>query len=271
MTNKEILQASLLDIIFENRNKEYGAYALRNGYDKRLLTALGFSLGLVLLLILLSFLRFNSSASQDSNDEKDGFTLTKVIEMEPEKHKQPELPRPIEKPIVAQVDHQTIRVVPDHQLEKAMVNINDIADDAISDKDVAGKPDTEPRNNDLTTKSIGDGEMKTLPEPEKPVIKIPYRAPQYPGGFEALNEFFKNNLTTPEELEPGDKRLVKVKFTVGIDGKLSDITILESPDKRYDKEVTRVLRKMKNWEPAIQNDMHVTASFILPVTFIVTD
>ena len=41
MTNEEILQASLLDIIFENRNKDYGAYALRQTYNRRLLIALG--------------------------------------------------------------------------------------------------------------------------------------------------------------------------------------------------------------------------------------
>ncbi len=39
MTNNEILQADLLDIIFEKRNKDYGAYAIRKGYNNRLLTA----------------------------------------------------------------------------------------------------------------------------------------------------------------------------------------------------------------------------------------
>ena len=61
MTNKEILQANLLDIVFENRNKEYGAYALRNGYDQRLLKALGIGLGLALLLILINFLKISNT------------------------------------------------------------------------------------------------------------------------------------------------------------------------------------------------------------------
>src|SRR6266404_277734 len=50
MTNKEILQADLLDILFENRNKAYGAYALRKSYNHRLQWALGISLSLALLL-----------------------------------------------------------------------------------------------------------------------------------------------------------------------------------------------------------------------------
>lgn len=53
MTNKEILQSDLLDIIFENRNKDYGAYALRRGYNTRLLTALGAGLTVILFLFSL--------------------------------------------------------------------------------------------------------------------------------------------------------------------------------------------------------------------------
>ena len=53
MTNKEILQADLLDILFENRNKAYGAYALRKNYNHRLQWALGISLSLVLFLSML--------------------------------------------------------------------------------------------------------------------------------------------------------------------------------------------------------------------------
>ena len=54
MTNKEILQASLLDIIFENRNKGYGAYALRKDYNTRLLIALAAGMSFILFFILIS-------------------------------------------------------------------------------------------------------------------------------------------------------------------------------------------------------------------------
>ena len=54
MTNKEIMQASLLDIVFDNRNKAYGAYALRRYYPNRLLIALGIALSLVLIFWFLS-------------------------------------------------------------------------------------------------------------------------------------------------------------------------------------------------------------------------
>jgi len=55
MTNKEILQADLLDILFEHRNKLYGAYALRKTYDRRLAIALGAALLTVLISLAISF------------------------------------------------------------------------------------------------------------------------------------------------------------------------------------------------------------------------
>lgn len=54
MTNKEILQASLLDIVFDKRNKAYGAYALRKGYNARLLTALAAGMSVILLFIFIN-------------------------------------------------------------------------------------------------------------------------------------------------------------------------------------------------------------------------
>ena len=264
MTNKEILQANLLDIIFENRNKEYGAYTLRINYEKRLVKALSIGLGAALLFILLNFLKFNNSSSSHSKKDKDELTLT-TYEVQPDKPKEPEPPR-VEK-TVAQVDYQNIKVVPDPEVTEKLPDADEIDKNAISNKNVDGEPDDKFRTNDLTsTPNNGAGEIKA-PEPEK-VIKIVQRAPQYPGGLEALTEFMRRNLVTPEEIEIGVKKIVRVKFIVGVDGSITDVTILESPGRIYDKEVTRVIKKMPKWEPAIQNDMNVAISYILPVTFI---
>lgn len=266
MTNKEILQASLLDIIFENRNKEYGAYALRNDYDKRLIKALGIGLSIALLFILLNFLKFSSSSSSQFKNDKEGITLTKV-EMQPDKPKEPELPRPVERPQVAQVDYRTPVIVPNDQVKQTMPDQSDMTNAAISDKNVDGVPDDKPRTSELSNTGDEQGEETKTQQPEN-TIKIFERAPQYPGGFEALSEFMRKNLVTPEEIEIGVKKTVRVRFIVGVDGSIADITILESPGKIYDKEVTRVLRKMPHWEPAIQNDIKVETSYVLPVTFV---
>ena len=67
MDTNKILSADLLDIIFEGRNKEYGAYELRKTYNKRLTTALGIMLGIALAIFLISFIVKNINLNSDSN------------------------------------------------------------------------------------------------------------------------------------------------------------------------------------------------------------
>jgi protein TonB len=266
MTNKEILQASLLDIIFENRNKEYGAYALRNDYEKRLVKALGIGLSIALLFILINFLRFNDT-STNSGDRKDEYNLS-VINLDPDKPKEPELPKTIEKPRPGQIANVAPTIVEDPKANNKTPEQDEINKGEVSTITTGGTSDGNSNPVSLTTPNNGgNGEVKN-PEPEKPAPKIIQRVPQYPGGLEALTEFMRRNLVTPEEIEIGMKKIVRVRFMVGADGSITDVTILESPGKIYDKEVTRVIRKMPRWEPAIQNDINVATSFILPVTFI---
>ena len=85
MTNKEILQADLLDILFEHRNKFYGAYALRKTYSRRLGIAVGLALSIVLLFILMSFVdKKNKGNGHIKHDDRVQLT---TVEMPPDKPK----------------------------------------------------------------------------------------------------------------------------------------------------------------------------------------
>jgi protein TonB len=266
MTNKEILQASLLDIIFENRNKSYGAYALRNEYDKRLIKSLGIGLGIVLTVVLLNFLKSSAVANDPFPQPNDGYVVS-VVEMEQEKQPEPEKEKPVEKK-AAQIDFQTLKIVDDNKVTQKLADNSDANDKVISNINTSGPPDINPFV--ATPGESGDGVGKKAdPQPEEttPPVKIYQRDPQFPGGFEALSEFLRKNLSSPEELEVGEKRIVKVRFIVGRDGTITDITVLESPGREFDKEVSRVVRRMPKWEPAIQNDITVAVGYVLPVTF----
>jgi protein TonB len=265
MTNKEIMQASLLDILFENRNKAYGAYALRNEYDKRLIKSLGIGLGIVLLVVLLNFLKSSDVTNNSAPNPNEGYTVS-VVEMEPEKEPEPEKPK--EKPKGAQIDYQVFKVVEDNKVTQKLPDNSDADNKIISNVTTDGPDNTQPfvANPD----EAGDGGSKQKdPEPEevKPSVKIFERNPQFPGGFEALSEFLRKNLVSPEELAVGERKVVKVKFIVGKDGTITDIMILESPGRAFDKEVSRVVRRMPKWEPAVQNDITVAVGYVLPVTF----
>jgi periplasmic protein TonB len=267
MTNKEILQANLLDIIFENRNKEYGAYALRNGYDKRLLKALGIGLGLVLLLVLVNFLKIANAGPMINDRGSEGATITPV-EFTPEKKVEPEKPvtksKAVEK--IETIQNTTIKIVPNDKVDNPVPSNTELDGKLTSTETSSGEPYTNQINGDPAPANNGNGEEIKPVEPEKTII-IREQAPEYPGGTAALIEFMKRNLVTPSDLDIGDKKVVKVKFVVGKDGVISDITIIESPGKDYDREVSRVVKKMPRWKPGIQNDINVAVAYVLPVTF----
>jgi periplasmic protein TonB len=266
MTNKEILQANLLDIIFENRNKEYGAYALRNGYDKRLLKALGIGLGLVLLLVLVNFLKTGSAGSGGNDNRSEGAIIT-VVEFEPEKKKEPE--KPVAKPKTVEkietIKNTTIKIVPNDKVDNPVPSNEDTDGKLTSTVTSSGVPYTNQIVVEPAPENSGSGGDVKPVEPEKIIIRE--QAPEYPGGQAALIEFMKRNLVTPGDLDIGDKKVVKVKFVVGKDGSITDITIIESPGKDYDREVSRVVKKMPRWKPGIQNDITVAVAYVLPVTF----
>ena len=88
MTNKEILQASILDIIFENRNKDYGAYALRKGYSARLLTALGAGMSVIVILAVINLMNSNYISSAPVKTHKEELVIRTVV-MPKEKPKEP--------------------------------------------------------------------------------------------------------------------------------------------------------------------------------------
>ena len=273
MTNKEILQSDLLDIIFENRNKVYGAYSIRKGYNNRMLTALGAGMSVILLLIFINGLGNKQESTltvpQDKNE-----ILVREIEILKDKPKEPEQPKEVAKqkpvePKVAAVKFTTPpEIKDDDKVKDKMVAIADMGDKKIADKPSDGikdngtvrlteKPVTEPGN--------GNG---TVTEPKQPDFIVQEKDPEFPGGTEALKRFLGKNLNTPDALEAGGRKVVQIKFKVDKDGSVTSFEIVTSGGSEFDREVVRVCKKMPRWTPAIQNGINVPVSYVLPVTFI---
>jgi len=270
MTNNEILQADLLDIVFEKRNKAYGAYALRREYDTRLLKALFAGLGVACLILLAGTMK-RSDTTVALADKKEGLVVReyvipqKKIE-QPVQAKQPVKQKPVVK--TAQVKFTSkIDIRKDALVKSPVASTDNMADKKIGDTDVNGKPDEGvvklPVEPDTGT---GNGIPAAIAEPDPFTARE--TAPEFPGGPEALHRFLSNNLNTPGDLEAGQKKLVKVRFKVDTDGSVTAFEITESGGQVFDNEVLRVCRKMPRWKPAFQNGIHVPVNYIIPVTFI---
>lgn len=264
MTNKEILHANLLDIVFDNRNKEYGAYALRRGYNKRMLLSLGAGLSVILFFIFFSMISGDNGAASNSPFTKLGHTVT--VEMIP-----PEQPKEQPKPVqpkaekLATVKYNTMKVVPDEQAPEQVTTQSALDGKQISGETSAGKETDGTVFISEPVDKPGTGDVQAKPEP---VFAPSYSNPEYPGGQEALSRFLSQNLATPGDLEPGEKKMVKIRFSVDKDGAVTGFEIDQTGGAEYDREVIRVCKKMRRWKPARQNGVAVAVSYVLPVTFI---
>ena len=264
MTNKEILQADMLDILFEHRNKLYGAYALRKTYNHRLAVALAAALSTGLLFVLMSLMK-------KDNDKNNFLTNDPVMKLTEVNIPKPEDPEPLkQKPEIktqtAQADYQRIIVVPDDKADTMIADINDIRDADIGKENIKGDKSDGLAKTATDSNGSGDGSNK---EPEKKnEFTIDERPPAFPGGTQAWLAFLQRYLQSPEDLEPGQRIEVRVRFWVDIDGSVSKPEIIKSGGAAFDKEVLRVMKKMSRWEPAVQNGNHIAVAYTQPVTFI---
>lgn len=276
MKQHEILKADLLDILFEHRNRDYGAYVLRRNYSKRLLTALGTGLSLAALLLFAA--ANGPDKKQLTKQTVREEMLIRELVVQPKKNDPPkalEIPKKksAPKPVVktAQAKYVNQFDIKKDELVKTTVNtVESLKDKTISETDIVGKP-----ADDIVkiTEPAETGNGTSGPNPgEKPLnFEAVERGAEFPGGLQALHRFLANNLRTPDDLESGAKKLVKVRFRVEADGSVLGFEIMESGGKEYDNEVLRVCKKMPRWTPAFQNGINVPVSFMIPVTFLGTE
>jgi len=271
MKPEMILQADVLDIIFDNRNKEYGAYELRSHYERRLKKSILIVLLSVCLIIMTFILtgyffpatkKVFAFVSPDIHILDIGKTENVRPEIKPKEKIQPERK-------IAQANNSK-PIITRAEVVKPMATQDEFIDKIISDRTMDGdkmKPgDVTPLNGN------GKGlapETQSQPGTEgSVVIDHPDFMPEFPGGMEALQRFLSRNLKMPrEDMEPGTKIPTLVRFVVDKDGTITGIEFEKSGGKEFDNEVARVVKKMPQWKPGRQNGKNVAVYFKLPVIF----
>jgi protein TonB len=274
MNKNMILKSDILDIIFEKRNKLYGAYNLRKFYPNRLKLALGF-----MFIIAISFSAFTLIP------EKRNTLITKpYVFAGPELRKVEDKPKEPEKktevvkakkpaaratPVQQRQFISNVKIVPNNVKPDTMVTL--LPTDVIGTKTiVTTTPGIAPVI--VPAKEPGDRGEKTIAAIDKTspmngdAVDV---LPSYPGGMDALRKFLQKNLQTPDELQSGETVSVRVKFVVDYTGKLKSFETVQSD--AYNKEVVRVLKKMPDWVPGKTKGENVSVYYVIPVSFETTD
>lgn len=268
MTSQQVLQSDFLDILFEKRNKLYGAYLLRREYNSNLLKAIA---GTSVLAIGLLFL--TGSPGENAKPQKPGDKIILTTIVLPAE-KKIELPKPkiqpppatTAQPMKMEVLINRMKIVDDPVVPVATTkNLEDVL---VGNTKGYGVPSDFPTPPQLpASHGDGKGEDKT----ERTETPLPNRAPQFPGGTEAWLNFLNRNLHPPTDLEPGEKRLSLIRFSVDEEGIVTNFHIVQSGGREFDNEVIRVLKKMPKWTPALQSGKPIAVSFTQPVSFVAPD
>ncbi|MFH6949222.1 energy transducer TonB [Flavobacterium sp. FlaQc-51] len=268
MSKSSIYEASWTNLVFENKNKEYGAYQLRQENSKTTITAL--FMGLLLLAALGSVsVLINKFRVQEPVEEPQVFTDPFTpVDMTPIPV-EPVAPEPIappqqSAPAAAAVGTQLSNPVVAH-VDQA---IPEIATNANNTTGVENPSGTGTAVNAMPTTGGGDGEIVNVaPISNDPVIPaLLDKLPEFPGGMAKFYTFVGNNFNRPE-LDAERTLKVYVSFVVERDGSLTDIMVKNDPGYGIGKEAVRVLKSLKTkWIPGVLNGKAVRTAYNLPIT-----
>jgi protein TonB len=266
-----ILYTSYLDLLFENRNKQYGAYPLRKYYRKRLLTAMAIISGLVIIFASLLILFRNHINSTIQLPQIPGIVLTPV-DLRP-----PVVQKPLASRPPAAVKHVAAAVVTaplivkDLPVVKPIATVEELKTAVIGIKSETGPPATgDPGERQGNNGAAGTAAKDSAEAGNGKILDRAEIMPEFPGGPAALMRYLQRNLRMPDTESTQETRVrVIVKFVVSPDGKVTGINVVQSGGDPFDHEVQRVISRMPAWKPGIQNGRKVAVYYMLPVSFII--
>jgi periplasmic protein TonB len=271
MKTEAILKADVLDIIFENKNKLYGAYTLRKFYNNRMYKALGIMCGMVAVLCLCSFM-VKEKEVFITKDYPTGTEFVKppadVKKVEPPKVEAPSKAPALKPPTQSYTTNIVIKQNPTNVppikdlVDGVQIDVTNtkgkVGSDPIITSPLDNGPDTSSGKGKEPVASVID---KFTPMPEAEVM------PTFSGGMQALRNFLQKNLQNPQDLEENEIKSVKIRFVVGYDGKLKGFETVEDGGDAFNREVIRVLKKMPEWIPGKTKGESVSVYYTIPVKF----
>ncbi len=269
------------DIVFDGKNKAFGAYEMREGSTKRHTRAVIIvlaSLVVILVLLILSISGVFTRADEEGPDaateqELATFAPEEVIEEEEiEEQVQFEEPEEIIQPEeVANEQRVTeLMIVEDENFDKEK-EVKDKTE-VMENEAQAGAMDITEGTNDLNKQIVRDeviAEEPKAPEPEKVyTMAMVEQKPEFPGGEAAMYKWLGDHITYPAQAsEEGVQGRVVVQFDISKTGSIENVKVVRGRHQALDKEAVRLVKAMPKWQPGRNNGQPVKVTYTLPVTF----
>jgi len=270
MEANKILSSDILDLVFEGRNKDYGAYELRKTYNKRITKALIITASVALLAIVGSILSSAMTGKGDKKVQLNEMTIQDVKQEEKKEPIPPPPPPPKQEPPKVEMKQFTPPVIKkDEEVEKPPPPQEELKEVKIADVNQEGIKD----DNIATPVQIDEGkqivEEKKEEDENKIFDKVEIEA-SFPGGDSKWRQYLERNANgqvATDNGAPEGTYTTVVQFVVDKEGNISDVRALTNHGYGMEDEAIRVIKKGPKWNPAIQNGRQVKAYRKQPITF----
>lgn len=267
------------DLIFEGKNKDFGAYKLRQGSESRHNKAFFYVLiGLVAVcLLIFGYMKYEAYKTQKAEEEAKAKLeqQQKLAQMEAEKEEEKEEE-------VEQIEIEEVKPEAPQLATQLMTELL-LTDMPKEDNEIKANADIQKDNSVMSTfTQAGSDDINLIKEHKEEVVQEKPREekkkeevfthveqmPKFPGGDAELYKFISNNLNYPAmAIENNVQGRVVVQFVVTKDGSIGNVKVVRSVDRDLDNEAIRVCKKLPKFIPGKQNGQPVNVWYTLPVTF----
>ena len=254
----DLLKSQWLEVVFEGRNKLYGAYDLRKTNGKTTMRSL--IIGGIIFTFLVS-IPVLANLIPDGDDEAVLDQKITTVKLPPKEIPKDLPPPPPPPPKVDQVKFVKPVVAKAEEVTEEPPKVEEIKEKKIGAETIKGDPDAP-----ATVEPVGNGPKEVVEEDNNIYNSAGIEVkPEYPGGIDKFRSFIANNFTPPDDEEfKGGK--IFVQFVVEKDGSLTDVKVVRDLGFGTKEEALRVFRMNKvRWSPAEQNGKKVRCSYMLPI------
>lgn len=265
------------DIVFDGKNKEYGAYQLRATSVKRhtkALLSVVIVLALILTAIILVMTGVFKSADEDINAKNEQEEVVMAPEDIPEEEEQMEIPEQKPEEVQAEEEVAATQAVTEVKIVETVDKDREVKDQeqVLENTAQLGADDhkgIEDVNRDRVVKEVVEVKPVEKPKEEGPLsVAMVEQKPSFPGGESAMYKWLQDNIIYPAAAsEEGVQGKVTVQFIVEKDGSITHIQVVRGKHPALDAEAARVIRKMPRWTPGRNNGQPVRVTYHLPVQF----
>jgi protein TonB len=243
------------DIVFEIRNKEYGAYRLRKKYSRNVLLGMLIGVAVLCMAVITPYLNAKAMESLKKRAERQVEIKMENLDQPQEKVEPPPPPPPPPAETVAPVRYV------------APVVVDSIKPEEVKQLMTTDQAQSEVKNEEVTVVQEVQVEVK---EEEAPVeiFVVVEEMPSFPGGEDAMMKFINSNIVYPEIAKENNiQGTVTLSFVVNYKGIVDNVRLIKGVDPSLDNEAIRVVKSIPQWKPGRQAGKPVNVSFSVPVKF----